>query len=383
MLLEHLERRAKAKDVTLGELREGAELALRTEEVARAQALLERAGKLGDAQLDAAAKSWVHARLADCRRKSGDMRGAIEQLDLALQHAEGDAVETLGRKLAELAAGPNGDLEVAASAYSRLLEADPTDPSLWQPLLDVYRRLNDRARFEGFAAQCLRDLLAPSDRAAVHMAHAKFLIEVGRDQRAAVTPLKALLEDSPGHAEGTDLLTQIFQQQGMNEELAELLQTHFDRARDEQNLHAIAELALRIGELYGERRPQAALDTYRSALQWVPDHRGLLHALLERIGPEAEARERAEVMQSLLKAESRRGSGAARAAARADVERAGTRPTWRKKRSSSACARPPTTADCATSSRRSTPSARCGASWPACSSARPSASARPPNRSAV
>jgi tetratricopeptide (TPR) repeat protein len=121
-----------------------------------------------------------------------------------------------------------------------------------------------------------------------------------------------LLEDSPGHAEGTDLLTQIFQQQGMNEELAELLQAHFDRARDEQNLHAIAELALRIGELYGERRPQAALDTYRAALHWVPDHRGLLHALLDRIGPEAEPRERAEVMQSLLKAET--GQEAARLA---------------------------------------------------------------------
>ena len=312
MLLEHLERRAGAKDVTLAELREGAELALRSEEIARAQALLERAGKLGDAQLDAAARSWVHARLADCKRRSGDVRGAIEQLEIAVEHADAEALEPLGRKLAELAAGPNGDLEVAASTYTRLLESDPTDPTLWQPLLDVYRRLKDRARFDGFAAQCLRDLLAPSDRAIVHMAHAKFLIEVARDPRAAVTPLKALLEDSPGHAEGTDLLTQILQQQGMNEELADLLLAHFDRARDEQNLHAIGELALRIGELYGERRPQAALDMYRSALQWVPDHRGLLHALLERIGPEAETRERAEVMQSLLKAEA--GKEAARLA---------------------------------------------------------------------
>src|SRR5690349_17637314 len=131
-------------------------------------------------------------------------------------------------------------------------------------------------------------------------------------ERAAVPALKAILEEEPGQTEATDLLTQILQKHGMNEELAELLQVHFDRARDEQNLQAISELALRIGELYGERRPDAALDVYRSALQWVPEHRELLHALLEALGPDAELRERAEVMHGLLKLE--RGKEAARLA---------------------------------------------------------------------
>ena len=105
---------------------------------------------------------------------------------------------------------------------------------------------------------------------------------------------RGLLEDEPGNARATDQLTAILQKQGMNEELAELLQSHFDRARDEQNLQAIAELGQRIAELYGDRRPDAAIEVLRSSLSWVPDHAGLLRALLERLGPEGEPRERAE-----------------------------------------------------------------------------------------
>jgi tetratricopeptide (TPR) repeat protein len=146
----------------------------------------------------------------------------------------------------------------------------------------------------------------------VHMKRVDFLIAVQGDERAAVPALKALLEEEPGNTQAADMLTEILQKQGMNEELAELLQVHFDRARDEQNLDAVAELGLRIAELYGERQPEAAIDVLRAALSWMPDHAGLLRALLERLGPEGEPRDRADVMQSLLKVE--RGDEAARLA---------------------------------------------------------------------
>jgi tetratricopeptide (TPR) repeat protein len=312
MLLEHFERRAAADDASVGDLREGIELALRGSEHQRAEALLQRAAALADQDADRAQRSWVFSRWADCRKRAGDLKGALLRLQQAVDSAEPAEVETLCRELAELAAQPGGDLEIAAASYARLLERDPTDRELWLPLLHVYRRMRDRARFEGFVEQCLRELTSTPDRVTLHMERANFAIEVLGDERAAVPALKALLDEEPSHAEATDLLTQILQKHGMNEELAELLQGHFDRARDEQNLHAIAELGLRIGDLYGERRPDAALDTYRSALQWVPEHGGLLRALLERLGPDAELRERAEVMHALLKLE--QGEEAARLA---------------------------------------------------------------------
>jgi tetratricopeptide (TPR) repeat protein len=135
------------------------------------------------------------------------------------------------------------------------------------------------------------------------MAHARFLIDVAGDERAAVPVLKTLLEEEPGHSQATEELSGILQKHGMNEELADLLHLHFDRARDAQNLDAIAELAVRINGLYGQARRDAAIDVLRSAVEWQPGHAGLLRALLARYGSEAEPRDRADVMQALLAVE--------------------------------------------------------------------------------
>jgi tetratricopeptide (TPR) repeat protein len=310
MLLEHLERRAARKGAGVEEQREGIELALRMGEHVRAERILKRMLKAGAD--DAAKSSWAYARLSECRVRAADMPGAIVYLSQAADRAEGAEADALYRELARLAGGERGDLEVAASAYMRLLERDRGDRSAWQPLLDVYLRMGDAARFESCAQELVAQLPLAADRVAVHMMRARFLLEVARDERAAVPVLKALLEDEPSNREATDLLTQILQKLGMNKELAQLLQIHFDRARDEQNVQAIAELGLRIAELYGERNANQAIDALRAALSWVPAHPGLLRALLERMGPEAEARERADVMQALLEIE--RGEEAARLA---------------------------------------------------------------------
>lgn len=301
MLLEHFERRSSAPDVSWRELREGSELAFRHQQEASAERLLQRASDLPEGALEPADRAWVLAKLSECARARGDVQSAIQRLRKALDFATDDGAEALCKELAQLAAGPNGDLEVAATAYARLLEAHPADPAYVQPLLDVYRRLGDRERFESFAQRCIGDMVSPDDRANVHFALGKFLAEVVGDEQAAAGPLKAALEDRPGHDEATGLLTRILERHGRDQELAELLQVSFDRARDEQNLAAIGSLALRMGSLYGDAQPQAAIDVYRSALEWLPAEQGLIEALLARLGPEGDLRERAELTHALLK----------------------------------------------------------------------------------
>ncbi|MDD9936468.1 MAG: hypothetical protein OXT09_22845 [Myxococcales bacterium] len=305
MLLEHFERRAKG-DVGLDELRTAIDLALRIREHERAEAMLERAAVLARAlEEDREQSTWVFSGLADCRSSADDSAGAIAYLREAVQMAGGGSeAETLGRELAELAAGKGGDLEVAAETYELLLERDRTDRTLWQPLLSVLAQIGDRARFDAFADRCIDDLLGPDERAIVHMARARFLIDVIQDERSAVEPLRALLDDEPGHIEATDLLTDIYQRNGMNSELADLLSVQFDRARDEENVRAIAELGLRIGNLYPDDRADDAIDAYRASLEWAPEHPGLLKALLDRLGDSVEPRDRAEIQHGLLKSAS-------------------------------------------------------------------------------
>ncbi|HMI91456.1 MAG TPA: hypothetical protein VK509_08840, partial [Polyangiales bacterium] len=304
MLLEHFERRAGEGELSLPQLHEPIELALRQGEHRRAEALLERAAALADAEPEAKAdRVWVHSRLSDCRRQAGDVAAAVAQLALAAEAAEGEEGDALLRDLAELAMGPGGDLEVAAGAYLKLLAGDYGNRDLCLQLLRVYASIGERARFEQFAERCAAELSLSVDRVAVYMAHARFLIDVAADERAAVPVIKTLLEEEPGHAQATEELSSILQKHGMNEELADLLHTHFDRARDAQNLDAIAELATRINGLYGEARRDAAIDVLRAAIEWQPGHAGLLRAMLVRLGPDAEPRDRADIMQALLAVE--------------------------------------------------------------------------------
>ena len=304
MLLEHFERRVAAGELTLAQMHEPIELALRQGEHARAEALLERAAALAeDTEGSQADKVWLRSRLSDCRRQAGDVAGAVAQLARAAEAAEGDEADALWRDLAELAMSPGGDLEVAAAAYLHLLGRDYGNRDLCIRLLRVYASIGDRARFEQFAERCGAELSLSVDRVAVYMAHARFLIDVVDDERAAVPVLKTLLEEEPGQAQATEELSAILQKHGMNEELADLLQTHFDRARDAQNLEAIAELAMRISSLYGESRRDAAIDVLRGAVEWHPGHAGLLRALLARMGTDGEPRDRADVMHNLLAVE--------------------------------------------------------------------------------
>jgi len=302
MLIEHFERLAEAPDASLDSLREGIELALRSGKHARAEKLLERVRALVVAT-EQHVPSWVLADLSDCRLALGDAQGAIRYLSEAVELAGPDEIEPLARELARLAGGPEGDPLIAVLAYERLRDHNPTDRSIWLPLLEVAARIGERTRFEELAAKCLADLTTPADRAEVQKMLALFLIDAG-DARAAVPALRGVLDDDPSRSEVRDLLTSIYEQQGMHEELATLLQSQFDQARDAQNLDAIADIGLRIGGLFGEKNRDASIDAYRSALEWAPAHLGLLRALLERLGQTAEPRERAEVLQQLLAAES-------------------------------------------------------------------------------
>jgi tetratricopeptide (TPR) repeat protein len=302
MLLEHFERMAEAPDASLESMREGIELALRSGKHARAEKLLERVRALAVAA-EQKVPSWVLSDLSDCRLAQGDPQGAIRCLREAVEVAGPEELEPLARELARLASGPEGDPLVSVEAYERLRDHNPTDRTIWLPLLEVAARIGDRKRFEELAAKCLSDLTTPADRADVQKMLARFLIDAG-DSRAAVPALRGVLDDDPSRSEARDLLTSIYEQQGMHEELATLLQSQFDQARDAQNLDAIADIGLRIGGLFGDKNREASLDAYRSALEWAPAHQGLLRALLDRLGTTAEPRERAEVLQQLLVAES-------------------------------------------------------------------------------
>ncbi len=311
MLLELLERRALLPNATLDQLREGIELALRMQVLDRAEKLLMRAAEVLRASGDSAGiATWVFSGLAECRLQAGDARGAMGFLREAIDFAGDQEADALRRELAELAAGPNGDLTFAAEAYEGLLEREPADRALWEPMLGILVSLRDRARMDAFVNRTLGALLPVPERVFLMIGYAGFLIDVLGDERDAIPVLRQVLEEEPSNLQATDRLLTIYQKHNLGAEFAELLQQQFDRARDERNVVAIAELALRLGAAYGGVQPEAASDAYRAALEWDPNHRGLLQALLGILPPDTDPRERAELMLRLLRTETGGNAGA-------------------------------------------------------------------------
>lgn len=322
ILLDYLEIVARRPDATIECIREGVELARAIGAGEREEALLRRGVEIARATLEGlAGHLWIPLALSERRRAAGDIGEAIAWRREAAQAAEGagdsERARELWRELAEIAAGPDGDLRLAADAYRRLLESDPTDRSLWRALADVAARLGDREGWSDAVRMLLDALLDPQDRNELRMIHASFLLDRvselgGEAQEEAIAVLREVLDEDPDHVGAAQRLADLFERAGRNDELLDVLGRQLDRARDRQDIDAIVALTLRMGRLLEESDRDQARDLYRQGLEWAPRDARLLRALLALYGEEHDAGERAALAERLLVVET--GDAAARLA---------------------------------------------------------------------
>lgn len=310
LLLRWHKEAAATGAATFSQIRDGVALARRQGDWDMAESLLRLAWDRVAQQSTKESVTWVCLGLAECCQRRGNIQEAMTQLQQAVVLAGPEEAQGIRRQLAELAGGEDGDLAIATEAYEGIWRGAPSDRAVWEPLLEVYRKRGDRAAFEAFVQRAEGVLDSPGDRRALRMAQARFLIEVSNAELEAVDLLNGLLFDEPANKVALQQLMDIYQRHNMRDQLGDLLRHQFDRARDEQDLAGVAEIGLQLGRLYREQEPEEALGIYRAALEWMPDHRGLLHACAELLGPDTDPRDRAEVMLGLLKAGESRGAEA-------------------------------------------------------------------------
>ncbi|HEY8427868.1 MAG TPA: tetratricopeptide repeat protein, partial [Sandaracinaceae bacterium] len=301
MILDVLERRVARPYATIEQVREGVERADALGESARAEALLARGVEVARAsELGLRDALWIPTGLAERRLAAGDVPGAVAWMRTAAEATDGDEAFELWMRVGEIASMEGGDLRLAAETYRRLLETDPANRALWEPLARAYSRLEDREGLEEVVRTTLDALLDPNDRNELRMWHARFLLDVAKSPSDAVVVLEQVLDEDPDHVVAAQHLADIVEASGDAAKLAELLQRQLDRARDRQDVESIAALSLRLGKLVEAEDPRAAMDHYRTGLDWAPEHAELLAALLALQGAEQEQRERAELMERLL-----------------------------------------------------------------------------------
>ncbi len=328
LLLNFLERRAMRVEATLPQVREAVEKARslmpakerpepaegeepESEEMlivadpidpARLDALLRRAVEVAESSEEGlGAARWALEALAKRRFEEGNAERAMEIMGKVIETAEHeDERRELEIQFASMAAGPGGDLNVAAEVYERLLEPDPMDEVIWKPLLEVYKQKGDADRLNDLVITLVDGLLDPEARNAARMVQADWLMATEGREFDAVDVLKAILDEDPENQEAAEKLAKLYEQSGYDEDLVDLYQRQLDVARDNEDLETIADLSLKLGTLLEKVEREDALDVYRRAMDWVPKDRGVITAYLALLREGDDPTERAHIREKLL-----------------------------------------------------------------------------------
>lgn len=305
ILLHYMERRVAQPGGTLEEAREAANLALKFEEWDRAETLMLRAIEIGQSMPDYPERvEWALLALAERCKQVGDLAGAVKWLSEIKETREPARLFEIVREVAELAAGPQGDLTLAARLYENLLERHTASRDIWEPLVDIYIKLGDIDRLDCFVNETLDSLQDMADRNTIRLKLAGVLLNTKGRESDAVEVLRNTYSEDPEHGETKALLVDCFERSGRWEDLIELLQNDLMVSQGRGDVQAIKSISLRLGKVLRDRdRREDAVSTYRSVFEWVSDDREILEALLGSLGPDHDQQERAELMEKLLSVE--------------------------------------------------------------------------------
>ena len=310
--LDFLERRARLGQAPPETLREAADLAAELGEVDRERALLERAvaaaretpGGVGTA-------TWAGLRLLRQRTEAGELASAAELL-FALGHSFGSEAPAelaeLGRALGERAGEEGGDLELAERIYEFLLESEPRNRRVWEPLLGIYRRHGEGEKFSALVDRTLPALLEAGERNALRVEKSRYLVALDRDEEAIEVLRDALLDDADDLV-ASSLLEDVLRRGGNEEALADFLRQRFEEALQGGVSETVEDVALRLGKLFEEHGGGSPDAIYRQGLSVARESAPLMRALLgqmesEELAEHADLVERADLEERLL-----RGSG--------------------------------------------------------------------------
>jgi tetratricopeptide (TPR) repeat protein len=301
-LVDALRLRAQLPGGDVATVREAVDVATRIGDTALAESLLERFTEADGA--NAIDLSWALAALARFRETAGDLARAVELKRRAARIAEPDVARRLEFEAAHIAANQLNDLSAAAEIYRGLRDADPADREAWEPLVEVYRRLNDPRKLSDLLASVVDYVEDVGERGQLRLERVRTMVDgLGLDDARAAPLLREIVDEDPSQLEAALMLAGVLERTGASDELAELLSRQIDSAKDRGDAASIASLALRLGQLLEQRDRSEARNVYYTGLDWQAANGELLDALLRLLDGEEDATERADVMERRLAVE--------------------------------------------------------------------------------
>ncbi len=319
LALEELHRVPGREKDLVGTLRKLAELAQAGEDVGREPSELRREAKvlaedpLGDMDLAEAiiremleaddADVWALTELcAACERKQAHdelfklLRRRIELMP------EPDQLRELRHQAASVAADALGDKEAAVDLYEQAFEEDPRDEVAAKALRGLYESLESYEPLLRFTERLLDLADTPEERADLRLEAARICIDVLETPSEGIDHLNAVLDELPSHEGAVELLSKILEKEQRDDELAELLNSQIELAREAGDQRKELGYRVKAAELYETRLndPDKAIDGYLGVLETDAGFRPALEALARLYRQQDQPGKSAEMYEKLL-----------------------------------------------------------------------------------
>jgi tetratricopeptide (TPR) repeat protein len=244
---------------------------------------------------------WALESLADLMEESGRYSEALGLIEQRIERGTALDLRELRHRAAVLAGERLQDPRKASEIYAALLEEDPSDTRASDALrvaLVEAERWGDLARLLGTLIDVAE---SREERLALRLELANLYVERQQDDASAIEQLRLVLEEDPGNADAVLALGRLYEKNGRDEDLADLLSQQIDAARERGDTQGAIKLLGRLGEVYELRlnEPERAIEAYRRVLE-LERHRPSLEALVRLYRSADQWQDAAEILEQLL-----------------------------------------------------------------------------------
>src|SRR5262249_12395560 len=177
--------------------------------------------------------------------KAGDYK---EVFDLLVRQSElvadGAAIREKRHAAAAVAREKLGDDAKAIDLYSQIFEDEPSDTKASAALRQLYAKAGKHKELLALPSRLIDLADKPEERTALRLMAASICIDKLDAVTEATEHLRAVLDEDKGNEQATLLLSTLLEKSGRDQELAELLLSQIDLAKDQGALDK--ELAFRV-----------------------------------------------------------------------------------------------------------------------------------------
>jgi tetratricopeptide (TPR) repeat protein len=247
------------------------------------------------------ANQWALEELTRLREAASDFG---EVLKLLLRRAElatdGLELARLQHAAAEIASQKLGDIPRAVELYETIFENTPTDERASSALRDLYAKNKQERDLARLLGRLIDVATTPGERTKLRLELAR--LQAAGSNEDAIETLRSVLEDDPTESEAVALLSHLYEKEGLDEELAQLLSSQIDLAKERKDGAAELSLTVRLGDIYESRLGDVgkAIETYEAVLDREPAHKGALESLARLFEAKGELKSASEALEKLL-----------------------------------------------------------------------------------